>query len=262
MNNLRYVLIFALVVLLSIESMAQNLKRIVVKADMLEATKKHLNAAIEWRFAPKNSIEIQLGFRRHNNLPANVFNGDWTANYAKQRAYIISLTSSPPVGDFGWEYLGTGRPLPDAPSPITSLSTLYTRVAYGMSFQTKPRGLRVILLPGISLFRHRYFEVTDKITQNETIFQSWQIGSAPNQEQLVEQTSFYTQTRKMREQNWWAAGANYSFGFAWQAKSGLYLETRLMAGVNIGDGPYEKEALPAMLRNFYGQASFFAGWAF
>jgi hypothetical protein len=263
MKKLCHVLLFTLVdALVSLESRAQSLQQVVVKADMHEAAKSHLSAALEYRFDSKNSVEIQLGFRQHNSLPPDVFNGDWTSDYAERRDYIISLTSPPPNDVSGWEYLGTGRPLPKEPLSIIPLSTYNTRVNYGMSFQKSPRGFRLILLPGISVSRHRYFEVNDKLNKNETILTSWQIGAIPNQAQLVEQTSYYTQTRQMREQIWWVAGATYAFGFAWQAKCGVYLEARVTTGVNFGNAPYSGQDLPTILSNFYGQGAFFVGWAF
>ncbi|MBC7775722.1 MAG: hypothetical protein H7246_09820 [Phycisphaerae bacterium] len=262
MKNLYYVLLPALGVLMSLETTAQNLHRLVVKADMAEAAKKQLGAALEWRFNAKNSLELQLGFRRHNELPTDVFNGDWTADYAKRRGYISSAASPPPANDAGWEYLGTGRPLPDAHSSIIPLSTRYARVAYGMSYQNRPQGLRIILLPGISFSNHRYFEQYDQFAKKSGKFESWQIGSNPNQGQYVEQTFFYTQTRQMREINWWVLGATHSFGFAWQAKPGFYLEARITAGVNFGDAPYSKQDLPNIMANYYGQMAFFLGWAF
>lgn len=79
------------------------------------------------------------------------------------------------------------------------------------------------------------------------IYESWQVIYVQNQEQFVEQTAFYTQTRQMREKSNWIAGATYAFGFAWQAKSGIYLEARTTAGINFGDVPYSKESVQSKL---------------
>ncbi len=262
MKTLYYVLLPALGVLMGMESMAQNLRRGVVKADVVAAAKKQWGAGLEWRLNAKNSLDIQVGFQRHNELPSDVFNGDWTTDYAKRRDYVVSSTSQTPANDFGWEYLGTGRPLPDAASSMISLSNSYVRLSYGISYQTNPRGLRIILLPGISFSNHRYFDLSEQINKTRSTFERWQIGSAPYPAQLVEQTTFYTQTRQMREKNWWVGGVTQAFGFAWQAKPGFFLEARWTVGINFGDAPYPKEDVPPIMTNFFGQGAFFVGWAF
>ncbi len=249
-------------IFLSFQANAQK-QRFALKVDALEAWRKNQGAAFEWRLDPKNSIEIQVGFRSHEELPAGVFVGEWKAHYAERRSFQVNASSGGAGNDI-LQYLGTGRPLPQAPPPIIQLTTMYVRATYGMSFQKKPQGLRTILLPGVSLFRHQHFEVKEKIDLTETTYNSWQIGSSTNQAQYVEQTTFYTQTREMRKQDNWIAGITYALGLAWQTKSGIYLEARLTMGVNIGKVSYSDSTLkpPAILNNYYGQGAFFAGWAF
>ena len=84
----------------------------------------------------------------------------------------------------------------------------------------------------------------------------------PYESQMVEKTEYYTETRKMREHTHLALGASYAFGFGWQTKFGLYLEARATIGVNFTKAPYEVITPPEILKNFYGQAAFMAGWAF
>lgn len=262
MKNLSFVLLAIIGGWFGNKVEAQNMRQIIVKGNLVEATNKQIGVALEWRLCKKNSIEFQYGFQRHNDLPPNVFNGDWTANYVKQRNYIISLSTSAPIQEDGWDYFGTGRPLPASSSPILALSTFYARIGYGMSFQKRPRGPRLLLLPGISLSRHRFFEINDRVSNNETIFESWQIGPSQNQQQLVEQTAYFTQTRQMREKSKWIGGATYALGLAWQSKFGLSFEARFTAGVNFGDAPYAQQGQPNILSNYYGQGTLFIGWAF
>lgn len=239
---------------------AQN--QFAIKADLTEALKKNLLAGVEWRFSKKGGVELQLGFRKHNDLPAGVFRGEWGVGYAERRSYSVKASSNIHFNDSGWQYLGPGRPLPVISAQIFPLSTLVGRAGYVRSYQPKPNGLRFLLIPGVSLARHRYFEVSKDVFAQEKDYQSWQVGSLPNEEQFVEQTNYVTQTRTIQERKQWAVGFTNAFGLAWQAKFGLFLEARATIGVNYGDAPYTVPKPPDLLDSFYGQGALLVGWAF
>lgn len=262
MRNQLYLSFLCFGVLLNLTLKAQSNRSVVFKVDAVEALKKQLAVGIEWRTSAKGGLELQLGFQRHGQIPVGVFNGDWTTEYVERRTYILLASANSETAASGWEYLGSGRPLPGAPPAINPISTLYTRLGYAISFQNKPHGLRFILIPGFSLLRSRYFEVKDKTVKGETATQSWQLGATLNEQQLVEQTISYTQLREMRERNKWIGGGTYAFGLAWQAKSGISLEARITVGANFGEGIYVSEKPSPLLGNFYGQGAFFVGWAF
>jgi hypothetical protein len=259
-------LLFFSVLLVSVlgkSDIALGQRRFIVKMDALEASQKHLLTGFEWRLNNTGSLELQFGYRGPTPQAEYLFNGDWTTQYAKRRSYIVQQNSSVLKDDTGWQYLGTGRPLPaSVGTALYQYSTLYGRLGFVKSFQEKPRGIRLLFVPGITFAKHRYYEISEQIVQENVTDMSWRLGALPYESQMVEKTEYYTETRKMREHHHATLGASYAFGFAWQTKFGLYLEARATIGVNFSKPPYEVVNPPEILKNFYGQAAFMAGWAF
>lgn len=262
MKTISLIPILCLGILLNLSIKAQSHRSVIFKVDAMEALKKQMAVGVEWRISPKGGVELQLGYLNHDQLPIEFFDGEWTTEYMERRSYVITAPSNALTEDTDWQYLGNGRPLPETPPAINPISTFYTRLGYAISFQNKPNGLRLILLPGISLLRSRYFEVKDKTIRGDVVTKSWQLGPTPNEKQLVEQTIAYNQKREMRGQNRWVGGGTYAFGLAWQAKFGLSFEARVTVGANFGEGINIAEKPSPIMDNFYGQGTIFVGWAF
>lgn len=259
---IRKLLFFIAVAVLNQPSAAQTLRPFGVKMDLTAALQGRIGAAFEWRFHQKSGFELLLDYQQHNTLPPDVFNGSVTVEYATRTLDSTRWGSSQPLNPADWSYLGTGRPLPALPSPFIALSTLHTRLGYRISYEVGRGHSRFFIQPAIHLSRHRYFESREQTIVTSDDLESWQVGSVPNELQVIRHTIGYRQSLEMRQRDAWLGGISYDIGIALQWQHRIVLEGRLTAGLNIGEPPYSEPQPPSSLRNFFGGLMLHAGYFF
>ena len=241
---------------------AQRVRHFGVKVDLTAVLQARAGAAFEWRINSRSGFELQLDAVQHNKLPPHVFNGNFSTEYAQRSIDSTSWGKALSPNHSDWSYLGTGRPLAALPPPVLALSTIHARLGYRISYERREGRSRIFLQPAINVYRHRYFESAEKtfITGNQV--ESWQVGSLPNELQVIRRTVHYQQSLEMRQQDYWTGGISYDIGTALHFKCGITLEGRLTVGLNFGEEPYSAVKPPASIQNFYGGAAVNAGYFF
>lgn len=233
-------------------------RRHTVKTDLTAWTQKGLRFAYEYRLNDKSSLELSIGFHRHETPPDWIFNGDQIVHYLQRKLDTFDFANRF-VQSTGWQY-SESQPLPDAPDYLPLRSENY-RIGWRFNFEKRRSNWRFFLQPGIQLANLHFFEVKGERRLESQMLDSWTIGNFPYKQRIDRISAVYEQTRSMRIKNEWFGGITYDLGLVRKWGKHFQLEGRLSAGGNLSL-PYKSPRPPITLRGLWVQPVLMLGWGF
>ncbi len=233
-------------------------RRHALKTDLTALVQNSARLAYEYKLKQGSSLELSIGFQKHESQPDWLFNGDQIAHYLQRKTDIFDhagrfLESS------GWQNIES-QPLPDAPEYLPLQSANF-RLGWRFNYYKDRRKWQFFLQPGILVSTLRFFEIKGE-KRLESQSNSFTIsGIAPYILKIESTSAVYEQTRFMRMKNEWFGGVTYDLGFVRKWGKHFFLEGRLSAGGNL-IVPYKSPPPPLSLRGLWVQPVALAGWAF
>ncbi|MBL7826006.1 MAG: hypothetical protein JNJ57_05205 [Saprospiraceae bacterium] len=259
-------LFVSLLGLLSGTVAAQKFLPFSVKADALgfSSNLKKFNAALEWRKNGRTAFELSFSHEERGSIPDWGFNGDWESEFAMRRTYEIQWGSTSPYNDSGWEYFGTGRPLPEQETNGLSLSVSKLQLGLRQYYPAGWKGCQWFVQPGLMGSLYKDFRViSDETLVYDDITESWRIGAFSAETQVVAQTKYFFQERKMRLEKYVLFGPTLSIGMAIQVFNCIRIEPLVQVGFNIGNLPDEDyPELREQIKVYEGRFKINIGYAF
>ena len=263
MKSIAILAIIAVVSTMLNPSNAQNRSSLTLKGGVAGALHSNYKMAIEWNHRGKYILELTGSQQRHNTLASDAFHGIVIQEYALRRTYQTQWGSSLPKNDSGWDYLGTGRPIPGSKSlVVTPLSTYRLTLGLRRYYSPPKRGFNGFIAPAMSAAMHQTYEVGKA---QETVVkksEDWRIGSESSDTRVYVETNYYTQTQHTENKQYWFFGPASQFGLSWHSKLGFMVETRLNVGLNFGGDRLLDSETVKELRFFYGQFDVMVGYRF
>lgn len=254
-------LLLPLLLLPLCHAFGQQVKPFTIKTEFIGLLKNRFKLEGEWRFNRKSAIECGFSFRKSSHLSSDAFNGDWNNEYALRRTYAKSSNTNVPYYDTGWELFGDGKPLPEWQG-----STAYNAVmqfSFGYR-QYYPLGkhLEMFIQPTIMVAHQRAFELLEDVTFKTTSeVNTWEISNELPEKTMIQETTFFKQSRKMRFKDSFIGGPSYGLGLCYRIKN-VVLEGKLNAGLNFSELENTNSHPLVDMRRYYAQCSVSAGYSF
>ena len=242
---------------------AQKISFLTIKGGVISAFNQNYTIALEWKPRPNLCFELSSGFHHYNRIPEGAINGLYKHEYALRRMFSSEWGAVNPQNDTGWEYFGTGRPIPSTvQGGLTPLFTWRMSLGFRMDYPTRLKHVNFFFQPSISMALHRKLEATDPspILKKETN-DEWSIIE-PEQTRVFIQTKYFFQQQKILIKNTWFPGPAAILGWSWHAPKGFVIEARGNIGVNFGKVAQAEKGYLTELAPLYGQIDLMVGYCF
>lgn len=229
-----------------------------LKLDLTAPAQQSARIAYEYRLHKQSSLELSIGYHKHNNRPDWLFHGDLIAHYLLQQQDIYNYATGVKTTE-GWK-VTESQPLPQAPE-FFPLFSMQTRLGWRFWFFKEINKWRFYLQPGIGTSYFRFYEIEDENREEFQYKNVWTTGTYPYETRIEQYSIGIQQTRSMRQVDTWIPGVTYDLGFVYKFGRHFFMEGRLSAGGNLVN-PYNSPRPPIPVRPLWAQGSVLAGWAF
>jgi len=247
-----------LLLLIAIPGLFYAQRRHALKADLTALVRNGARIGYEFKLNQKSSLELSIGFQKHETQPDWLFNGDQIVHYLQRKTEVFDHGGRF-VESSGWQNVES-QPLPDAPEHLP-LQSANLRLGWRFNFYKDRSKWHFFLQPGLQVSNLRYFEIKGGKRlewQNESIT----IGGIDPYTLRIESTSaLYEQTRFMRNKHEWFGAFTYDLGFVRKLGKHLFLEGRLSAGGSL-TVPYKSPRPPVSFRGLWAEPLVMVGWKF
>jgi hypothetical protein len=229
-----------------------------IKTDLTALNQKGGRLAYEFQLNPKSSLELSIGFQKHENQPDWLFHGDYIIHYLQRKLDTFDYRGNL-VSSTGWQNEDS-EALPEVPEFLLLQSTNF-RLGWRFNFKKEHSNWRFFLQPGFMIAAIRYFEIKGETRLEKQTRDIWITGTYPYTIRIDRESAVYEQTRMMRRKDDWTGGVTYDVGFVRKWGKHFFLEGRVSAGGNLVV-PYKSPRPPLIFRGLWAQPVVMAGWRF
>ncbi len=239
-------------------ALAQQRQRLALKLDLTAPISRKAALEGEFQLGRQGSAVLYISHQWFDTPPSSqVFQGDWSSEYALRLQDSIPIGGVKPERSSGWTYVGEGRPLPTAAQTIPLWST-QCRIGWRKWWEPSGQRWRFFAQPALSLSINRIYSIQDSEVLTDEKLAIWN-SYAPGW-RVVQQINLYRQTREMRLRNRWSVGPVLDVGAACRLWGHLFLEGR--ASGSLHANPMPDDSAATAQHRVHAQAMLLLGYTF
>ncbi len=233
-------------------------RRFALKVDLTAPIARKAALEAELRLSPQSSGVLYVSHQWFDAPPpSQVFQGDWSSEYALRLQDSIPIGGVKPERSSGWIYVGEGRRLPTVAQTIPLWST-QCRIGWRKWWGQSGQQWRFFAQPALSFSMSRIFSIHDSEVLTDEKLVTW--NAYLTGWRVVQQTNFYRQAREMRLREQWSVGPVLDVGATCRLRGRLFLEGRASGGFNTN--PMSDYSAAKSQHRAHAQAMLLLGYTF